>query len=162
MLASLVAGLVDDPAATAERAGREWGGYLTKPPLPYQRPSAGEALTRLTGLLASLGFDPEVQPVCGGAVAAGAPGNVVPLAARAPRGRVAADRPAQVPRQLPAITPPSCGGWSSLRRSSQRVNSSDCPLPSSRTCPWQPTWIGARLPGPLRTRTVWSAIDSVR
>jgi predicted ArsR family transcriptional regulator len=62
MMTSLVASLADNPAAAAERAGREWGGYLAEPPLPYRRPSAAEALTRLTGLLADLGFDPEVQP----------------------------------------------------------------------------------------------------
>ncbi len=59
MLASLVAGLVGDPAVTAERAGHEWGGYLTEPPPPYQRPSAAEALAELTRLLADIGFDPE-------------------------------------------------------------------------------------------------------
>jgi len=59
MLASLVAGLVDDPAATAERAGREWGGFLTEPPPPCQRPSAAGALAGLTGLLAGIGFDPQ-------------------------------------------------------------------------------------------------------
>jgi len=59
MLASLVAGLVDNPAATAERAGREWGGFLAGPPPPYQRPSATEALAGLTGLLAGIGFDPQ-------------------------------------------------------------------------------------------------------
>jgi predicted ArsR family transcriptional regulator len=62
MLASLVAGLVDDPAVTAERAGREWGGYLTDPPAPYHRPSVADAMAELTELLASMGFDPEVQP----------------------------------------------------------------------------------------------------
>jgi predicted ArsR family transcriptional regulator len=62
MLASLVAGLTDDPALTAEKAGREWGGYLTEQPPPYRQPSAGSALTELTGLLASIGFDPQVQP----------------------------------------------------------------------------------------------------
>jgi anti-anti-sigma factor len=46
-----------------------------------------------------------IYPSVEAAVAAGNPGNVVPLAARAPRGRAAADRLAQVPRQLPAITP---------------------------------------------------------
>jgi len=61
MMTSLVADLADDPAATAERAGREWGGYLTESPLPGRRSSEAEALTRLTGLLADLGFDPEVQ-----------------------------------------------------------------------------------------------------
>jgi predicted ArsR family transcriptional regulator len=62
MMTSLVAALADNPAATAERAGREWGGYLTEPPLPYRRPSAAEALSMLTGLLADLGFDPEAEP----------------------------------------------------------------------------------------------------
>jgi predicted ArsR family transcriptional regulator len=61
MLASLVNGLVDDPAQTAERAGREWGGFLTEPPPPYQRPSAAAALAELTGLLASMGFEPRVE-----------------------------------------------------------------------------------------------------
>ena len=46
-----------------------------------------------------------IYPSVEAAVAAGTPENVVPLAARASRGRVAADRPAQVPQQLPAITP---------------------------------------------------------
>ena len=46
-----------------------------------------------------------IYPSVEAAVAAGSPGNVVPLAARAPGGRVVADRPVQVPRQLPAITP---------------------------------------------------------
>jgi predicted ArsR family transcriptional regulator len=62
MLTSLVAGLVDEPAVTAERAGREWGGYLTDPPPPYQRPAVADAMARLTELLASMGFDPEDQP----------------------------------------------------------------------------------------------------
>jgi predicted ArsR family transcriptional regulator len=62
MLASLVAGLAGDPALTAEQAGREWGGYLTEQPPPYRQPSAGSALTELTELLASIGFDPQVQP----------------------------------------------------------------------------------------------------
>ncbi len=61
MLASVVAGLVDDPAATAERAGREWGGYLTEQPPPYQRPSGDDSLAKLTELLASIGFDPQAK-----------------------------------------------------------------------------------------------------
>jgi predicted ArsR family transcriptional regulator len=61
MLASLVAGLVDDPAATAERTGREWGGYLTEAPPPYQRPSAHEALTELARQLTGIGFAPQVD-----------------------------------------------------------------------------------------------------
>jgi predicted ArsR family transcriptional regulator len=62
MLASLVAGMTDDPALTAEQAGREWGGYLAEQPTPYRQPSADGALTELTGLLASIGFDPCVTP----------------------------------------------------------------------------------------------------
>jgi anti-anti-sigma factor len=46
-----------------------------------------------------------IYPSVEAAVAAVTPGHAVPLAARAPGGRVTADRPAQVPRQLPAITP---------------------------------------------------------
>jgi predicted ArsR family transcriptional regulator len=61
MLASLVKGLVDDPGHTAERAGREWGGFLTEPPPPYQRPSVAAALSELTELLASMGFEPRVE-----------------------------------------------------------------------------------------------------
>jgi len=34
MLASMIAGLLPDPAASAEQAGREWGGYLAEQPLP--------------------------------------------------------------------------------------------------------------------------------
>ena len=62
MLASLVAGVADDPALAAEQAGREWGSYLTEQPPPYRPPSPDSALTELTGLLASMGFDPRVEP----------------------------------------------------------------------------------------------------
>jgi predicted ArsR family transcriptional regulator len=58
MLASLVAGLAGNPAATAERAGREWGAFLTEPAPPYQRPPAATALNELTGLLSDTGFAP--------------------------------------------------------------------------------------------------------
>jgi predicted ArsR family transcriptional regulator len=61
MLASLVAGLVNDPAETAERAGREWGAFLTEPAPPYRRQSAAAAIAELTGLLASMGFEPQVE-----------------------------------------------------------------------------------------------------
>jgi len=44
---------------TARQAGRAWGGFLSGPPAPFQRLSAGEAVTRLTALLDDLGFDPE-------------------------------------------------------------------------------------------------------
>lgn len=48
-------------AATAERAGREWGAYLTKPAPPHQRPPAATALNELTGLLSDAGFAPVTQ-----------------------------------------------------------------------------------------------------
>ena len=60
MLASMIAGLLPDPAASAEQAGREWGGYLAEQPPPYRPPTAARALGDLTALLDDMGFDPEV------------------------------------------------------------------------------------------------------
>ena len=60
MLASMIAGLQPAPAASAEQAGREWGGYLAEQPPPYRPPTAARALDDLTALLADMGFDPEV------------------------------------------------------------------------------------------------------
>src|SRR5215831_8691856 len=60
MLASMIAGMLPDPAATAEQAGREWGNYLAEQPPPYQPPTAARALGDLTALLDDMGFDPEV------------------------------------------------------------------------------------------------------
>jgi len=60
MLASMIAGLLPDPAATAEQAGREWGGYLAEQPPPYRPPTSARALADLTALLDDMGFDPEV------------------------------------------------------------------------------------------------------
>ena len=60
MLASMIAGLLPDPATTAEQAGREWGGYLAEQPPPYRPPAAARALGDLTALLDDMGFDPEV------------------------------------------------------------------------------------------------------
>lgn len=51
-----------DAGEAARQAGRAWGGFLSGPPAPFRRLSAGEALTRLTALLADLGFDPEPEP----------------------------------------------------------------------------------------------------
>jgi predicted ArsR family transcriptional regulator len=61
MLASLITGMMPDPASAAVRAGREWGAYLTEQPPPYQRPSAGEAIERLTAIMEKLGFAPQVE-----------------------------------------------------------------------------------------------------
>jgi predicted ArsR family transcriptional regulator len=62
MLASLIAGTMPEPSAAAEEAGREWGAYLAERPLPYQRPSPGDAVTRLAGIMRETGFDPRVVP----------------------------------------------------------------------------------------------------
>lgn len=64
MLTSLIAATMPEPGDAAERAGREWGAYLTEQPPPYQRPSAGEAVARLTATMEELGFTP--QPDVGG------------------------------------------------------------------------------------------------
>jgi predicted ArsR family transcriptional regulator len=58
MLASLIAGTMPEPAAAAEAAGREWGAYLGEKPTPFQRLSAEETVTKLTGVMAELGFEP--------------------------------------------------------------------------------------------------------
>ena len=65
MLASMIAGLLPDPAATAEQAGREWGGYLAEQPPPYQPQTADGALADLTALLDDMGFDPELAAASG-------------------------------------------------------------------------------------------------
>jgi predicted ArsR family transcriptional regulator len=67
MLTSLIAGTVPDPGRAAEEAGREWGGYLTEQPPPYQRLTAGEAVAKLTATMAELGFAPQAEgtPVSG-------------------------------------------------------------------------------------------------
>lgn len=51
-----------DAGETARQTGRAWGGFLSGPPAPFQRLSAGQAVTRLTALLDDLGFDPEPGP----------------------------------------------------------------------------------------------------
>jgi predicted ArsR family transcriptional regulator len=89
MLASLVDGLAADPAATAERAGREWGGYLAEQPRPGQRPSAAGALAGLAGLLADIGFDPRVE-------AGKAPGAAQVLLRECPFSEVAREHEAVV------------------------------------------------------------------
>jgi predicted ArsR family transcriptional regulator len=58
MLASLIAGTMPEPAATAEAAGREWGAYLTERPPPFQRLCAAEAVAKLTRIMRELGFEP--------------------------------------------------------------------------------------------------------
>jgi len=59
MLTSLIAGTMPEPGKAAAEAGREWGAYLTEQPPPYQRPTAAEAVARLTAVMAELGFAPQ-------------------------------------------------------------------------------------------------------
>jgi predicted ArsR family transcriptional regulator len=61
MLTSLVTGMMPDPRQAAVEAGREWGGYLTEQPPPYQRPSVEEAVERLTRIMERLGFAPQAE-----------------------------------------------------------------------------------------------------
>lgn len=61
MLTSLVTGMMPDPGQAAVEAGREWGGYLTEQPPPYQRPRAEEAVERLTMIMERLGFAPQAE-----------------------------------------------------------------------------------------------------
>lgn len=61
MLTSLVSGMMPDPGQAALAAGREWGGYLTEQPPPYQRPSPEEAVERLTMVMEKLGFAPQAE-----------------------------------------------------------------------------------------------------
>ncbi|GHK01148.1 hypothetical protein SY2F82_29450 [Streptomyces sp. Y2F8-2] len=48
-------------AEAAREAGRAWGRYLADPPPPFRRLTEEEAITRLTALLADLGFAPEPE-----------------------------------------------------------------------------------------------------
>ena len=66
-LTTLVAERVPEPASAALQAGRVWGGYLTGRPAPFERLDADDALERLTGLLAEMGFAPDAEDAGGGA-----------------------------------------------------------------------------------------------
>ncbi len=61
MLTSLIAATMPEPAQAAEDAGREWGTYLTNQPPPYQRPTAEEAVAKLTAITEELGFSPRAE-----------------------------------------------------------------------------------------------------
>ena len=61
MLTSLIAGTMPLPGEAAERAGREWGAYLTEQPLPYQRVTAAQAIAKLTAIMEELGFAPQPE-----------------------------------------------------------------------------------------------------
>jgi predicted ArsR family transcriptional regulator len=61
MLTSLISGTVTEPATVAEEAGREWGAYLAEQPPPYQRPSAAEAVAKLSAIMDEMGFAPRAE-----------------------------------------------------------------------------------------------------
>ena len=63
MLTSHLASIVPDPAETATALGRIWGPALIEQGTRRNAPSKTEALTRVVGVLADLGFEPE--PVVG-------------------------------------------------------------------------------------------------
>jgi predicted ArsR family transcriptional regulator len=66
MLTSMIAGTMPEPGSAAEEAGRQWGAYLAEQPLPYQQPSAAEAIAKLTGIMEDLGFAPQAEAGDGG------------------------------------------------------------------------------------------------
>ncbi len=59
ILAGFVAAHVDQPAAAAVGAGREWGRFLADPPPPFRRVDEDGAIEQLTGTLSAIGFAPE-------------------------------------------------------------------------------------------------------
>ena len=61
MLTSVIAGTMPEPGGAAEAAGREWGAYLTEQPPPYQKLSTGQAIGKLTEIMAEIGFSPQAQ-----------------------------------------------------------------------------------------------------
>jgi predicted ArsR family transcriptional regulator len=75
MLTTLIAENVPQPELAATEAGRVWGGYLTHRPAPFERIDAQEAVARLVGVLAEVGFDPAADtppPASGGKAETGA------------------------------------------------------------------------------------------
>lgn len=61
ILTTLVADHVPGPQRAATEAGRAWGGYLTERPAPSEHLDTTQAVERLTGVLAEIGFDPELE-----------------------------------------------------------------------------------------------------
>jgi len=59
MLTSHLVQTVPDPAAAAAELGQSWGPSLIEQPPPRRSISRTEALTRVVGVLADLGFEPE-------------------------------------------------------------------------------------------------------
>jgi predicted ArsR family transcriptional regulator len=61
ILTSFVAAQIPQPARAAQKAGREWGRYLTERPGPFERVTAATATRHLVDALDSLGFAPEAK-----------------------------------------------------------------------------------------------------
>jgi predicted ArsR family transcriptional regulator len=64
LLAAILAGSVverDGGAASAEDAGRAWGRYLVRRPLPLVRVSEAEAVGEVVRLLDQQGFEPDAE-----------------------------------------------------------------------------------------------------
>ncbi len=61
MLTALVARFGPDAAKQLEEIGEAWGHYLVEPPPPYAKLTDREAVERLIGLLAEIGFEPRLE-----------------------------------------------------------------------------------------------------
>jgi predicted ArsR family transcriptional regulator len=61
ILASHLGATSDDPAATAEQAGRVWGGFVVDKPTPFARLDPAAAVDRVVTMLDEFGFSPEVE-----------------------------------------------------------------------------------------------------
>lgn len=51
-----------DPVGSARAVGASWGSYLVLPPAPAQQLSSEDAVSRVTRMLADIGFEPEARP----------------------------------------------------------------------------------------------------
>jgi predicted ArsR family transcriptional regulator len=61
ILTTVLSDAVPEPENVARAAGRMWGSYLTERPKPFERTEATVALDNVVGMLAEMGFDPEVE-----------------------------------------------------------------------------------------------------
>lgn len=75
MLATMISGLLPEPAAAAAGSGQEWGRYLAGQPAPGQRADASTAIARLTAILREAGFAPGRGTPGHGAPGSGAAGS---------------------------------------------------------------------------------------
>jgi predicted ArsR family transcriptional regulator len=61
MLTALVVRFGPAAAEQLEEIGEAWGHYLVEAPAPYAEVGDGEAVERLLGLLAEIGFEPKLE-----------------------------------------------------------------------------------------------------